>query len=411
MPTIAIDQLQPGVFISLENIGWMEHPFLLNHFRITSEQQIGALRRMGLTEVTWDPAKSTAQPLLKQGAQEEEIDFSAGALNALMNSKRDRVERVLAQRETLARCARLFEQETTSIRQIFGSLSSRPGDAFISAKAMTGRLVGGLINANSVAVHLVNLKTPETGLPNHAMNVMVLSLLIGKTMGVTEEEMKDLGLGAMLHDVGKADVPARVLRNPNRNPAEEQFYRGHTGFGIKIVAAIKDIATSVKNVIACHHERWDGKGFPNGLAETKIPKLARIVAIANRYDNLCNPIDPKMAKAPAEAVALMFKEEGAFDPAMLRAFVKAMGVYPPGTFVSLTDGSVGLVVETNSGDLLRPLLMIYDESVPRSEALLLDLRETEAKIEGPVNPRSLSAEIIAYLAPQGRVDLYIAPVR
>lgn len=209
MPIIAIDQLQPGVFISLENIGWMEHPFLLNHFRIASEQQIGALRRMGLTEVTWDPAKSTAQPLLKQVTQEEEVDFSAGALNALMNSKRDRVERVLAQRETLARCARLFEQETTSIRQIFGSLSSRPGDAFTSAKAMTGRLVGGLINANSVAVHLVNLKTPETGLPNHAMNVMVLSLLIGKTMGVTEEEMKDLGLGAMLHDVGKADVPAR----------------------------------------------------------------------------------------------------------------------------------------------------------------------------------------------------------
>lgn len=410
MPTIAIDQLQPGIFISLENIGWMEHPFLLNHFRITSEQQIGALRRMGLAEVSWDPAKSTAQPLLKQAAHEEEIDFGAGALNALMSSKRNRVERVLEQRETLARCARLFEQETSSIRQIFGSLSSRPAESYSSAKALTGRLVGGLINANSVAVHLVNLKTPESGLPNHAMNVMVLSLLIGKTMGVSEEEMKDLGLGAMLHDVGKADVPSRVLRNPNRNASEEQFYRGHTGFGIKIVAAIKDLATSVRNVIACHHERWDGKGFPNSLVETKIPKLARIVAIANRYDNLCNPIDPKTAKTPAEAVALMFKEGGAFDPDMLRAFVKALGVYPPGTFVSLTDGSIGLVVETNSGDLLRPLLMIYDETVPRNEALLLDLRETEAKIEGPVNPQCLPEEIITYLAPQGRVDLYIAPV-
>ncbi|MFA7292536.1 MAG: HD-GYP domain-containing protein [Rhodocyclaceae bacterium] len=411
MPTIAIDQLQPGVFISLENVGWMEHPFLLNHFRITSDQQIGALRRMGLTEVTWDPAKSTAEPLPKHSPQEEEVDFGAGALKALMNSKRDRVERVREQRETLARSARVFEQETNSIRQIFGTLSSRPAEAFTSAKSITGRLVGGLINVNSVAVHLVNLKTPETGLPNHAMNVMVLSLLIGKTMGITEEEMKDLGLGAMLHDVGKADVPSRVLRNPNRNTAEEQFYRGHTGFGIKIVAAIKDIATSVRNVIACHHERWDGKGFPNGLVQSKIPKLARIVAIANRYDNLCNPIDPKTAKTPAEAVALMFKEEGAFDPDMLRAFVKALGVYPPGTFVSLNDGSVGLVVETNSGDLLRPLLMIYDETVPRNEALLLDLRETEAKIEGPVNPQTLPAEIVSYLAPQGRVDLYIAPVK
>lgn len=411
MPTIAIDQLQPGIFISLDEIGWMEHPFLLNHFRITSEQQIGALRRMGLTEVRWDPAKSTVQPLFKQAAHEEEVDFGAGALTALMNSKRDRVERVLEQRETLARCARLFEQETSSIRQIFGTLSSRPSEAFTSAKALTGRLVGGLINANSVAVHLVNLKTPETGLPNHAMNVMVLSLLIGKTLGASEEEMKDLGLGAMLHDVGKADVPSRVLRNPNRNTSEEQFYRGHTGFGIKIVAAIRDIATSVKNVIACHHERWDGKGFPNGLVQTRIPKLARIVAIANRYDNLCNPIDPNTAKTPAEAVALMFKEEGAFDPDMLRAFVKALGVYPPGTFVALNDGSIGLVVETNSGDLLRPLLMIYDATVPRNEALLLDLRETEANIEGPVNPQRLPAEVVAYLAPQGRVDLYIAPVR
>ncbi len=411
MPTIAVDRLQPGIYISLDNIGWMEHPFLLNHFRITSEQQIGALRRMGLTEVSWDPAKSTAQPLLKQKPQEEEADFGAGALTALMKSKRDRVERVLEQRETLARCARLFEQETGSIRQILGSLSSRPNDAYASSKALTSRLVGGLINASSVAVHLVNLKTPESGLPNHAMNVMVLSLLIGKTLGLGEDEMKELGLGAMLHDIGKADVPARVLRNPNRNAAEEQFYRGHTGFGIKVAAGIRDVSTSVRNVIACHHERWDGKGFPNGLLQTKIPKLARIVAIANRYDNLCNPIDPKAAKTPAEAVALMFKEAGAFDPDILRAFVKALGVYPPGTFVALDDGSVGLVVETNSDDLLRPLLMIHDSSIPRSEALLLDLRDTDAKIEGPVNPQRLTPEVIAYLAPQGRVDLYIAPVR
>lgn len=411
MPTIAIDQLKPGIFISLDGIGWMEHPFLLNRFRLTSDQQIGALRRMGLTEVHWDPAKSTAQPLAKEDAREAEIDFGAGALSALMDSKRDRVERVREQREALARCARLFEQETNSIRQIFGTLGSRPNETHTNAKTMTTRLVGGLIKAGSVAVHLVNLKAPDTGMPNHAMNVMVISLLIGKTIGVSEEELKELGLGAMLHDIGKIDVPARVLRNPHRTPSEEQFYRGHTGFGIKAVAAIRDIATSVKNIIACHHERWDGKGFPNALTETKIPKLARIVAIANRYDNLCNPLDPKTAKTPAEAVAAMFKDQGSFDPELLRAFVKALGVYPPGTFVTLNDGSIGLVVETNNRDLLRPVLMIYDAGVPRSEALLLDLREVEAKIESASNPQQLPIEVIEYLAPQGRVDMYISGAR
>jgi HD-GYP domain-containing protein (c-di-GMP phosphodiesterase class II) len=315
---------------------------------------------------------------------------------------------VREKRETLASCARLFEQETNSIRTILGTLGSRPNEAHASAKALANRLVGGLINAGSVAVHLVNLKTPDTGMPNHAMNVMVLSLLIGKTIGASEDEMKDLGLGAMLHDLGKADVPARVLRNPNRTGAEEQFYRGHTGFGIKIVSNIRDVATSVKNVIACHHERWDGKGFPNGLAQAKIPKLARIVSIANRYDNLCNPIVTKDAKTPAEAVASMFKEEGNFDPELLRAFVKALGVYPPGTFVTLNDGGIGLVVETNSRDLLRPVLMIYDAAVPRNEAMLVDLQEADAKIEGVANPQKLPTEVIEYLAPQGRVEFYIS---
>lgn len=411
MPSIPIDQLQPGIFISLDGIGWMEHPFLLNRFRITSAQQIGALRRMGLAEVQWDPARSTSQPILKRAVLEPEVDFGAGALTALMDSKRDRVQRVREQRESLARCARLFEQETNSIRQILGTLGARPNEAHTSAKSVASRLVGGLINANSIAVHLVNLKTPESGMPNHAMNVLVLSLLIGKTIGITEEEMKELGLGAMLHDVGKADVPTRVLRNSHRTASEEQFYRGHTGFGIKEVAGIRDIATSVKNVIACHHERWDGNGFPNGLAQTKIPKLARIVAIANRYDNICNPIVPRDAKTPAEAVAAMFKDEGSLDPELLRAFVKALGVYPPGSFVTLNDGSIGLVVETNSRDLLRPLLMIYDAGVPRNEALLLDLQETEAKIEGAANPQDLPLEVIQYLAPQGRVDMYISGSR
>ena len=411
MPKISIDRLRPGVFISLEGIGWMEHPFLLNRFRISSADQIGALKRMGLTEINWDPAKSTVQPLAEAipATAEPEIDFGAGALQALLNDKKDRAARVRTQRDMLARCARLFDQETASIRQLITDLGSRPNEAHAKACAMVDGLVGGLLRAPSVAVHLVNSKSRESGLPNHAMNVMVLSLLIGKTVGLSEEEMKPLGLGAMLHDIGLNDVPSRVRMNPNRNASEEQFYRGHTGFGIKNVAGIRDIDTAVRNIIACHHERWDGKGYPNALVGAKIPKLARVVAIANRYDNLCNPLDTKAPKAPVEAVAIMFKDEGGFDPELLRAFVKALGVYPPGTFVNLSDGSVGLVVETNTRELLRPLLMIYDASVPREEALLLDLNEADAKIESAANPAELPREVIEYLAPQGRVDFYLSP--
>jgi HD-GYP domain-containing protein (c-di-GMP phosphodiesterase class II) len=410
MPVISVSRLQPGMFISLESLGWMGHPFLLNRFRLSSQQQIQTLRRMGLVSVEWDPQRSTSTPLPEAPppSVEAEEDFTAGALNAMLENKRDRVQRVREKREDIARCARLFEQEAGSIRQILGELGPRPNDAFAQSRELVDRLVGGLLTAGSVAVHLVNLKKSETGLPNHAMSTMVLSLLIGKSIGLDEEEMKQLALGAMLHDAGLTDLPARVVRNPNRTATEEQFYRTHIGRGLNAVTPVKNLPVAVKNVIACHHETWDGKGYPTGLSGTKIPRLARIVAIANRYDNLCNPLDAKKACLPAEAVARLFKLEGdAYDPEILGAFVKAIGVYPPGTFVVLSDGSYGLVIESNTRDLLRPVLMLYDASVPRSEALLLDMTETDAKIAQSLAPADIPREVVEYLAPQGRVDLYI----
>ncbi len=410
MPSLPVDRLQPGIFISLESIGWLERPFLLNRFRISDDKQIQALRRLGLTTVEWDPLRSTAQPLAEAQPPAEEEDFTSGALDALLDDKRDRVMRVREKRENLARCARLFEQETDTIRQILGELGPRPNEAHTHSQAIVGRLVGGLVKAKSVAVHLVNLKKPETGQPNHTMNVMVMSLLIGKSLGLSEEEMKQLGLGAMLHDVGLSEIPARIQRNPQRTATEEKFYRAHTGYGLKVVAPMRDLPMAIKNVIACHHEHWDGTGYPKGITGAKIPKLARIVAIANRYDNLCNPLNGQNAMTPSEAVAHLYKNEShAFEPEILAAFIKALGVYPPGTFVVLNDGSYGLVIETTSHDLLHPLLMLYDESVPRHEALLLDTREAGETIERAIAPRDMPREVVEYLAPQGRVDFYLDP--
>lgn len=412
--TVAVDRLQPGVFISLGELRWLDHPFLLNRFLLSSPEQIKVLRSLGLQTVEWDPERSTVRPLPEavEHAVDEEVDFSSSVLDSMLDAKRSRTERVRAQREGLARCERLFEEEATGVGDILRNLGSRPLESFGRAKGAVGRMVGSLLDAESVAVHLVNMKVKEPGLAHHAMNVVVLSLLLGKAAKLGEEEMRWLGLGAMFHDLGKIDVPARVLRNAQRTAAEEQFYQAHVGYGIKHAATINDLPVAVKNVIACHHERWDGQGFPNRLTGAKIPRLARIAAIANRYDNLCNPFDLKSARTPAEAVSFMYKQEGAgYDPELLQLFVKAIGVYPPGSFVTLSDGSIGLVVENNSRDLLHPLIMLHDPGVPRNEALLLDLRETEATITAAISPAKLPVEIVEYLAPRGRVDYYIEGVR
>jgi hypothetical protein len=92
---------------------------------------------------------------------------------------------------------------------------------------------------------------------------------------------------------------------------------------------------------------------------------------------------------------------------MLQAFVKTLGVYPPGSFVHLSNGAFGLVVETNPAALLNPLVMLYDRDIPRNEAMLLDLRDVDLKVESVANPAKLPVEVVEYLAPRGRLDYYV----
>lgn len=411
MPRISVDRLQPGVFVSLANLGWMGHPFLLNRFCLSSNAQIQALREMGISEVEWDPERSRNPPLPEPRpgeAQAQEEDFSTPALAGMQDEKRQRIERVRLQREGLARRERLFEQQAVAAGDVFRSVMARPQDAQRQAAALVGGLVENLLGSESMVIHLVSQKSREGGLAFHALNVMALSLMLGKALGLSEEEMRQLGLGALLHDIGKQDIPPRILRSAKRTGPEEEFYRAHVGYGIKALSAMRDLPVPVRNVVACHHESFDGSGFPNKIAGERIPRLARIAAIANRYDNLCNPFDVREAKAPAEALRQMFRSESArYDQQMVQLFIKTLGVYPPGTFVSLSNGSVGMVVETNPSDLLHPLVMLYEPEIPRSEAMLIDLRDADLKVETAISPAILPIETVEYLSPRGRLDYFV----
>lgn len=408
MPSVTVDRLQPGIFISLSHIGWIRHPFLLNEFRLSSEKQIRALQEMGLKEVEWHPERSTALPLpvaTSHEAEEGEMDLGASALAGMLDEKKQRIDRVRRQRENLARREREYNEELAAVSDILKRVGADAPEAHSHAQSLAAHVVAGLMGAESVAIQLVNQKARESGLAFHSLNVMVLSMLLGKTIGLSAEEMRYLGVGTLLHDVGKTEIPVRILRAASRTPPEEEFYRAHVGYGIKAVAKAKGMAVPARNIIACHHEHWDGSGFPNRLQGDKIPRLARIAAIADRYDNLCNPFDIKDAKTPSEALGHMFKNEGQwFDPELLQLFIKTLGIYPPGTFVMLSNGTIGLVIETDPARLLHPLVMLYDPEVPRNEALMLDLKEADLSVEQAVNPATLPLEAVEYLAPRGRID-------
>jgi HD-GYP domain-containing protein (c-di-GMP phosphodiesterase class II) len=203
-----------------------------------------------------------------------------------------------------------------------------------------------------------------------------------------------MGVGAMFHDIGVRNIPDRVLTKTEAwSHSEQNLYETHCAVGTDMGHQLKFPAAAVA-IVRDHHEMFDGSGYPRHLKGEEIGVLARIVAIANYYDRLCNPINGTPGLTPHEALSLMFaKNRGKFDPKLLQVFIRCLGVYPPGTIVQLSNGATGMVV--------------YEADVPREVAIMVDMeREADLNIVRAIKPSQVPKEIYAYLSPRKRVSYY-----
>jgi len=227
-------------------------------------------------------------------------------------------------------------------------------------------------------------------------------------MKLDEATMLDIGVGALLHDIGKQSLPDRIrIRSNTFTAVEERIYREHVSLGLQIAQKMGATA-EVQSVIAQHHETADGKGYPKGLSGANMSQAAKVVTLVNAYDNLCNPGNPASASTPHEAVSLMFAQlKPRFDPSCLTAFIRLMGVYPPGSVVQLSDERFALVVSVNPDRPLKPTVLIFDPKIPRDEALLLDLHtDPTLSIRRSLHPRNLTRAVLDYLSPRKRMSYF-----
>jgi len=217
-----------------------------------------------------------------------------------------------------------------------------------------------------------------------------------------------LGVGALLHDVGLADIPDRIARPRHElSPPERRLREMHCEYGVRIGRQL-GLPDPVLRIIAQHHELADGSGYPKGLKGEQMDSAARIVSLVNYYDNLCNPGDLAKAMTPHEALSLMFAQlKSRFDSVALSAFIRMMGVYPPGSAVQLTDDRYALVVAVNANRPLKPTVLIHDSSVPAREAMATNLEEFPSLgIRRSLKPLDLPDGVRDYLRPRARVAYF-----
>ncbi|WP_295850386.1 HD-GYP domain-containing protein [uncultured Xylophilus sp.] len=403
---IEVHLLRKGMFVRLD-LGWMDHPFPRNSFKITTDDQLQTIRSLGLQTVRYFPDRSDPEPAAMERETLAAPAVAAPPDDPEAEARARKAELLAAQREQLAACERQFTDVARGYRRVAEDVLHKPMLARQASEELVGRCVEELIDNGESVIRLLSESVGERS-AQHPVNVMAVSLLLGQALGMERGPLEQLGLAALLHDVGKSELPDRFrVCEDSFSAAEMRLYQEHVPRGVGIARRMGLGAEAVAG-IAEHHEMVDGSGFPLRLTGERMALCGKILSLVNRYDNLCNPARHAVAVTPHEALSAIFAQMKArFDPTVLSAFIRMMGVYPPGSIVQLVDERFALVVSVNPARPLRPRIIVHDPAVPAVDALVMDLEgRPDLGIRRSLRPAQLPKAALDYLSPRTRVCYY-----
>ncbi|HHG3532351.1 HD-GYP domain-containing protein [Vibrio parahaemolyticus] len=407
---LTVDRIQPGLHIRLP-LKWNDHPFLLNSFKIKDQEQVEMIRHLGVKFVYFNPEQSDAAPLPVNQIQtdsttsNESLDLET---QKLWQEKQKRIEKLSAYRRRVIQCEKEFERSLARMRSVMTKIRNRPTAAVDEAQLLIEDIVEKLMCDDNVTLHLMNGKNEFEDIYFHSLNVAVIAMMIGRAKGYSAKQLKELSFAALFHDMGKIKIPTAILRKqvPLTEP-ETNYLKLHTKYGLDLANQIEGFPESAKTVIAQHHELRDGSGYPEGHKGDEIDELAQIVIVANAFDNLCHTPIASEQKIPYTALSHLYKNcKHLYKEENLNILIKFMGVFPPGTVVQLSNNMVGLVISVNASNLLFPNVLVYDPSVPRTQAPIIELASKDLRIVNAIHPSKLPDKIKEYLNPRSRISYF-----
>jgi putative nucleotidyltransferase with HDIG domain len=243
----------------------------------------------------------------------------------------------------------------------------------------------------SAFLGILRLKARDEYTYLHSVAVSALMMNLARTLKLPESDLHGLGLAGLLHDVGKIAMPSGVLNKPGAlTPAEFAIMKSHPEAGLKLLKAGSGVPAVAFDVCLHHHERMDGRGYPCGLAGDQLSLAARMGAICDVYDALTSDRPYKQAWSPQKALGQMASWKGHFDPALMRAFMTSLGIFPVGTLVRLRDSMLGVVIADNSDVPTLPTVRCFFSIPTKARVFPEDVRLAHDHVLAAEDPASWS---------------------
>ena len=380
--------LDIGMFVSGLDRPWLETPFVTQGFLIETPADIDRLRQY-CEYVLVDSRRSRQRAALSRKARETLVHRDPEQ-RKLDGRPRVPVERIFEGRpikgyqdnsgweEEHPRAQEALNTLVGDLNEIFEQVGDGGKLNVIKLRKSVDPIVDSISRNPDACLWVARLKQHDEYTYQHSLGSAIWSVSLGRQLGLPRHDLRSLAMGCMLMDVGKLRVDPKLLQAERELSVEEmaEMY-GHVSYGLEILQESGVLNQDVIDMVAHHHERYDGSGYPEGLTHDQIPAFARIAAIVDTYDAITTQRSYADPISPSEAIRLLYRSRDTeFQAELVEAFIQAVGIYPAGTLVELSSGEVGVVVSEYRTRRLRPNVMVLLDTnkTPLAEPKVVDLQ-------------------------------------
>ncbi len=369
---IAVAELAIGMYVAELDRPWTDTAFLFQGFRIRQQQEIRLLQE--ICQFVWVDARRSIGVKAQVG---ENVAATAQQLQPVIGKVDFSIE--IEQAEPAFHAAR--EQSLRILQAV--KLGHELDVAAV--KVVVKDCVDSILRNPAALLWLARIKNKDEYTSEHSLRVAILSIALGRELGLLPLQLEQIGVCGMLHDVGKIKVPEGILNKPGAlTPEELAIMQSHAAEGRKLLMSNQQVTAATVDVAYSHHERLDGRGYPRGLDASKIPYFAKIVAVVDSYDAINSDRVYSKGKSSLESLRILFDARAThFDQDIVKTFVQLIGIYPPGEIVELSSGEVGIIISCPPGSKLKPrLLLVLDEHKRPCKERVVDLQEAPRDLSG-----------------------------
>ncbi len=393
MQRLKVEQLKPGMFVVAVTEQSADVK-VTTQGHVRSESAIEQLKQRGVIEVMIDPSRTLFDADQNTNASTLTSSQSDDTQSAITSAPR------VAFEKEIGHAAALYDEAKALQEKAFSEIKAGRPLSFAPMRDLATGMMDSIFRNQDALLCVSRMREKDAYLLEHSVNVSILMTVLARQLKMNEKTIHLLATGALLHDIGKILVPDQVLNKPGKlTPDEFALMKAHVTHGVNVLRDTPGLDPLSLETVALHHERLDGKGYPQQLPGEQISQAGRMIAIVDTYDAITATRVYKTGSTSLKAFKILRDEPHGYDASLVAEFIRAIGMYPVGTMVKLKSDKVGLVTRSNIKEPLSPTVKVFYHARLKQHIPITDIdlsKKSDDEIDSAVQPEQFKLDLLSF---------------